>query len=81
MLLASQDAYVQNLLIQISKKYILFLGFFVLGVLALNFAKFGHLKLAFHRLGLVGKVIDVFARRALQLHVRFLFCCHIKLNC
>jgi hypothetical protein len=57
---------------------ILFLGFLVLGVFALGVAKFAQLKLALHCMRFVGDVIYLFAARALQLHIGFLFCGHVS---
>jgi len=50
----------------------------VFGVLAFNFAKLAQFQLAFHGFGFVAAVIDAFARRALQFHEWFLFCCHVS---
>jgi hypothetical protein len=54
------------------KAHLLLLGFFVLGVLALDLAKLLQLQLAFGPFGLVGKIVDVLATGALQFYVWFL---------
>lgn len=58
----------------------LFFQFLMFDAFAALFAKFYQIQFALHRFRFVSIVIDIFADRALQFHVWFLFCCHNFIN-